>query len=143
MIGTALLCVGGLVVSLGLSGCSGNGDSRPQSEFFGVVTFDDKPMEEGSIHFTSPKTGESAFCNLGEGGAYQVTFPGGDLNESYEVTIKEAVVDTEGIPAHEMPPPVKLSVSLPQRYRQRPTSGLRATLEKPGKNHVDFALTTP
>lgn len=132
---------GMLLLAIFIAGCS-QGDARPAAEFSGKVTFDGVPMEEGSIHFTSPKTGESTFCNIEKEGAYRVLFQDADVGEVYEISVQEAVVNQPDTPAHEMKPPPKLTVNLPRKYKARATSGLTATLAKPGVNLTDVALTS-
>lgn len=129
--------VTGLLIT---NGCSNNG-GRPPVEIHGVVTFDGQPLEEASILFVSPKTGESASSNLGPGGTYKVTFGEADIGESYQVAINPLIVDLTGIPASEVKPPPPLNPKLPKKYRSRTTSNLTALVKAPGKNEFNFDLS--
>jgi len=124
-----------------LAGCPAD-DSRPVAEFTGQVSFDGQPMGEGSIHFTSPKTGEGFNANIGEDGKYTVKVGFADVGEVYEVVVSETLVNPPGTPMNQLKVPPKLSVKLPNRYRARPTSGLKAKLEKAGTNTANFELTS-
>ncbi|WP_437192628.1 hypothetical protein [Planctomicrobium sp. SH527] len=126
---------------LSFHGC-GNNSGRPPVEIHGVVKFNGEPLEEGSIHFTSPKTGESAGVNIGQAGTYQVKFNEADIGEAYEVSIGQTIVDQTGIPASELQPPPPLKAKIPRRYMARNTSKLTAAVKAPGKNQVDFDLTS-
>jgi len=121
-----------------LTGCSGRRE-RPAASFHGIVTLDGKPLEEGSIHFTSPRTGEVAYVNLEKSGTYEVSFPEVDLGEEYEVAVAPTVITFES-KAH-TGFARSMNVKLPKKYMDRRTSGLRAKIEQPGKNQFDFVLT--
>jgi len=122
-----------------LAACGRNSDSRPSAVLNGTATLDGKPLEEGSLYIASRKTGESAYCNLGPGGTFQVTFPSADINETYEAWITRTDPNPEGTPADEGKPPLKFAVNIPKKYFSRTDSGLTTTL-KPGENQVNFAL---
>ena len=120
----------GLAVSLALGmtfGC-GTGDSRPSAEIQGVVQFDGQPLEEGSVHFSSTKSGETAYANLGPGGAYTVTFDEVDAGQVYEVAVTKPVneeLDAHAFEASQQAP----TVSIPPKYTNRATSGLSLTVQ--------------
>lgn len=77
------------------SGCGGKTDDRPEVAINGVVTLNGAALNEGSIHFRSTKTGESAYINLTAGGKYSITFPKADIGSEYEVSIAPPVVEIE------------------------------------------------
>lgn len=121
-------------------GCGGSEhDRRPQAEFTGVVTLDGKPLEEGSIHFVSPQTGETAAVNLGSGGAYSLVFPAVDIGAEYQVLIRNTM-PPEALDASNLPPIPKMTITLPKKYTDRMTSDLKAKVEQGGKNTFDFNL---
>lgn len=120
-------------------GCGGS-DERPSGEFHGVITLNGKPLEGGSVHFTSPKTGETVSANLASEGQYSIKLPALDVGEVYEVAVaSEAIVSGE-VHAHEPLPTSSSSVKVPAKYSNRRTSGLTATVEKSGKQQFDFEL---
>ncbi len=129
-----LLCSG--VVSFGCSGRS----ARPPATIEGVVTLDGEPLPQGSIHFTSPLTGESAYVNLEPGGTYSVTFPEADVGEAYEVSIQKPQIEEDD--AHARVAPVKMDVKIPPKYTDRTTSGLTYEIQDGGTQTFDVELTS-
>lgn len=133
------ILVGLVVVATNLSGCQQK-NARPSVQIKGVVTFDGVPLEEGSIHFSSSKTGESAYSNLAAGGQYQITFVEADLGEKYAVSIGRTVLDESEVQAADLKPQPPLKAKIPKRYLDRQSSGLSAVVKDAGKNEIDFAL---
>ncbi len=137
---SAIVTVYCLLASL-VIGC-GESDPRPPVEISGVVNLDGAPLQEGSIHFTSGQTGETSYANLNEKGQYSLKFPKADLNTQYEIKIGPPVVDEQDAHALENNPPSKMKQSIPKKYLNRTTSGLKVKIEKDGKNEFDFDLTS-
>ncbi len=121
-----------------VSGCGGNTDDRPEVTINGVVTLNGAALNEGSVHYRSTKTGESAYVNLTAGGKYSITFPKADIGSEYEVSIAPPVVEVENPLEQKKQPKVKNLV--PKKYTDRTTSGLKVKIEKPGENNFDFDL---
>lgn len=123
-----------------LAGCGGDDDDRPTATIIGQVTLDGAPLSSGSIQFTSPKTGESAYANLDSEGRYRVTFPKADVGSDYDVTVGRAVDENQDPTAlaEDMPKPGPNPV--PRKYSDRTTSGLKATIANPGENQFDVHL---
>ena len=121
------------------AGCSDEA-VRPPAAIAGIVTLGDEPLKSGSIQFTSPDTGESAYSNLDENGRYRVEFPAADVGALYEVTVGPAVEeDVDATAVAENPQP-RTESQVPQKYRQRTTSGLSFRLASEGENTYDVAL---
>lgn len=123
-----------------LSGCGSDPDSRPTVEIKGTVTMDGSPLQEASIQFTSPKTGESAYANLDENGKYSITFPKADIGSAYEITITPPVVEEENAMALAEQAQNKSTMKIPAKYSDRTTSGLSARVEQAGTNEANFEL---
>ena len=128
----------GIVLVL-LSGC-GRTEIRPPGSFSGVVTLDEKPLESGSIQFTSLRSGEAAYCNLDTVGRYSVKFPEADLGTEYQVTVGQPIEEEVDAIDSLSKPVSKAKNSVPVRYGNRGTSGLSATLKLSGDNQNDFHL---
>lgn len=123
-----------------LAGCGGDTDSRPAVEIKGTVTLDGAPLQEASIQFTSPKTGESAYANLDQNGQYAITFPKADIGTDYEITITPPVVEEENAMALAEQANKKPETKIPAKYSNRTTSGLTAKVEEAGTNEANFDL---
>jgi len=121
-------------------GCSGGTDERPPIEITGTVTLDGKPLKDGSIHFTSPKTGETAYANLDGSGMYTISFPKADINSAYEVTIKPPVVEEQDAMALAEKPQKKTETKIPAKYSDRTTSGLTTKIEQEGTTEANFDI---
>lgn len=122
-----------------IAGCGGAG-ARPSASISGQVRLDGAPLSAGSIHFTSPKTGETAYANLDGNGRYRVTFPEADLGAEYEVAVRAPVdEDIDATALLENPQP-RTETVIPQKYTDRTTSGLRAEIARAGENEFDFEL---
>jgi len=130
-----MLIVCGVICSFG--GCKGKSDGRPSAQISGRVTLDGKPLSEGSIQFTSSKTGESAYSNLSDEGSYSIFFPSVDIGAEYAVTLGPPVNDLEEQEAQAIKP---LRLMFPRKYTRRTSSGLTAKIEKLGDNEFSFDL---
>jgi hypothetical protein len=133
-----------------LAGCGHRGpETAPVS---GKVTYAGKPVADGTIMFWSAAGGTVATAKLGPDGSYRLaTHPNldGAVLGAQQVTIaidfEELLAKTPGKekeltalrgPVH---PRVQIPGSLPLRYGERQTSGLKAEV-KPGPNTIDFNL---
>lgn len=129
-----------LFMTVLLVGCSGDSDARPAVEIKGTVTLDGSPLQQASIQFTSPKTGESAYANLNENGQYSIAFPKADIGSAYEVTISAPVVEEENAMALAEQPQKKTTTKIPAQYSKRTTSDLSVRVEQAGTNEANFDL---
>lgn len=112
----------------------------PTVEVAGKVTLDGKPFSEGSIWFSSARSGAGFHTNLKPDGQYSVKVLDVQLGETYGVFIgglepaDPNEVDPSGNPKGIPVPPV------PAKYREAKTSGLTAVIDKPGQVTFDFDL---
>src|SRR3954469_14302895 len=60
--------------SVALAGC-GQGGKFPRYKVSGKVTYQSQPVEEGTITFEDPTTGQTNEGTLGSGGAYSTELP--------------------------------------------------------------------
>ena len=125
----------GLLTALPI-GCS---SGPPTGEVKGKVTFQGKPVAEGSITFDNPQEGGTAGADLSSDGTYVVK--GGVVVGEYLVTITPAMhmVDTD--PGRTPPSPEeKPAPDIPESYRMPGTTTLRATVKR-GQNELNFDMT--
>ena len=129
-----------ILITTSFSGCNGSTDSRPAVEINGTVTLDGDPLQEGSIQFSSPKTGESAYANLDANGHYSISFPQADIGTEYEIIVNPPVVEEENAMALAEKPKAKSTMKIPAKYSNRTTSGLKAKIQQAGSNEANFEL---
>jgi hypothetical protein len=108
----------------------------------GVVTFDDKPLPNALVSFHPVKSGPIPYGRTDDNGRYEIQTGGsvGLTPGEYLITIaaNEAQENAPAPPAEGgEPPPVPLLT--PERYANKGTSGLRATVRS-GANKLDFNL---
>jgi len=105
----------------------------------GKVTFQGKPVKEGSITFLNPKEGGAAEATIGADGGY--TVPGGVAVGEYVVEIKPLMEIKDTDPGKSPPAPVeKAAPDIPKKYRMQGTTPLRASV-KTGPNEINFKMT--
>ncbi len=151
----ALLALGVLSVL----GCgSGPGDLNPVS---GKVTLDGEPLAGATVSFSpvSDDSGRPAVGTTNEQGVYELTDmrfsqagPGVAPGE-YQVTISKTSVAEQSYPEEDdpnygdLPDPTGTGSSavkslVPEKYGDRSSSGLTATVESGSNENVDFELTS-
>lgn len=135
-IGSCLLLIAG---SLAV-GCGG-GDARPGATIEGTVLLDGQPLEMGSVHFTSPQSGETTYANLDSNGKYAVEFPKVDVGQRYLISVDKPVFVAEDAYAP-LPPQPKMKRKIPPKYTSRTNSGLEVEIEKGGKLTHDIELSS-
>lgn len=120
--------------ALSLVGCkSGSG---PAGEVSGKVTFEGKPVTEGTVTFQSDAgTGDEGTLNAE--GAYSLKrpLPTGD----YKVFILPPVVKSVDPKTRRTVSDLKPMPDIPEKYRSQATSDLKAKIE-PGKNVHNFEM---
>jgi hypothetical protein len=123
--------VAALLAGLAGLGCS-SGD--PLLAVQGKVTFQGRPVAEGTVQFNDAKTGRGAEVEIGPGGAYQAQLPAGD----YAVVVLPPlrVVRSKGGPPD---PQFKKVPDVPDKYRSTATSRLTAEV-RAGQTTHDFDL---
>ena len=132
---------------------AGCGPSYPACyEVRGKVTFDGQPVTQGTITFY-PDEGRSAMGKIQPDGSYTLTTfnaEDGALPGNHSVTIKATSVSGPAAPASfeeelaraNVPAPTgerTVTWLVPQRFSQRESSGLSATVQKKS-NTIDFDL---
>jgi hypothetical protein len=117
------------------NGCS-QGPAR--GEVKGKVTFQGKPVKEGTVTFLNPKEGGAAEAQINQDGTYAVQ-GGVDLG-SYLVVITPPVEIVDTDPGKSPPAPVEKDMpDIPVAYRQQGTTTLNAEV-KAGQNEFDFDM---
>lgn len=123
-----------------LSGCGGGGGSVS-----GTVTLDGNPLKGGVVTFHPVAGGASAIGAVSKDGTYEVAI-GNELGlppGEYIVTVDAAETVTSepglaGGPPKPPPPPKRIT---PDKYANKDTSDLRATV-KTGSNKIPLELTS-
>jgi hypothetical protein len=120
-----------LAVSL-IGGCAKTG--RQMVPVHGAVTFQGKPVTEGTVQFNDPTNGDAPSADLKPDGTYAMTVPEGH----YTVSILPVLVNTggDGVPNLVY----KTTAGIPAKYRDGTKSGLTADVS-PTATQFDFALT--
>lgn len=138
-----LVAVGMLFVQI--AGCSGEGPDYETGQVSGTVTFDGKPVTEGSVTFHSEELGTGGTADLGSGGTFTVRgAEGAGLRVgSYVVRISPPPQDFgDGDPNKPAPTIApKEFPNIPEKYRDSKTSGLKADV-KAGPNEFKFEMTS-
>ncbi len=118
-------------------GC-GSGGGPETAEVVGVVSYDGKPLTEGSAQFF-PLNGKSAHGNIGADGKFSAAIPNGKGVPLGTCQIA-VVVTKEGnpIPGERIKQVVWL---IPQRFGSPATSGLAAEIQ-PGRNELKIDLSS-
>lgn len=121
------------------AGCDSRG---PTVEVSGKVTLDGAPFSQGSVWFTSPRSGSGFRANLREDGTFVVRVLEVKYGEVYGVHISgrqleagetPAKLDAGGNPLIPSPP-------VPRRYQEYSSSGLTAKIDRDGARHFVFDL---
>jgi len=128
----------GLTLLLLLTACCpgcGSGDKNSRYKVTGKVTYQAGPVEEGTVTFEDPATGQVNSSPLGSGGAYALELPPGE----YKISVAPPLVETKG--TGDSPPdmvPKKVS-NIPKKYWVQESSKLSAEVAK-DKRKFDFEL---
>jgi hypothetical protein len=124
-----------IAICCGLTQGCGQADKFPRYKISGKVTYQSQPVEEGTITFEDPTTGQVNSGALGSGGAYSTELPPG----GFKVSVSPPLVETKG--TGDSPPdmiPKKVN-NIPKKYWVQETSGLSADISK-DKRSFDFDL---
>jgi len=105
----------------------------------GTVTFNGTPVEGANVSFFGQQGRPAAGVSDGQGRFRLMTFAPGDgaLPGEYEVVVTKTEAPSED-PNRPYPPVRSL---LPERYGNRASSGLRASVRPDEKNDFTFELT--
>jgi hypothetical protein len=130
------LAIAGALWTVGTAGCS---SGPATSSVKGKVTFQGKPVTEGTVTFLNPTEGGAAEAQINKDGS--IAFQGGVMPGEYLVVITPPIhiVDTD--PGKSPPAPMeKPAPDIPPKYRMQGTTKLRASV-KPGPNEFTFDMT--
>jgi hypothetical protein len=137
------LCIG----ILAFSGC-GNApaDTPPLAPVTGTISFDGKPLTQGTIQFTPDSTqgtsGRMALGQIQSDGTYQLTTisSGDGAQVGHHIVTIQAYESTPFDPNN--PKPTTTKSLLPERYADPAQSNLKAEVVAGKTNSIDFKLTT-
>lgn len=125
MCATPCVAVWLFIFLMGVTGCK-NTNSQPSGvKIEGTVSYQGKPISEGTIHFSDQSQGTGGSATIGADGHYisNSTLPYGDYDVSIQPPLIEIQVPnaapTEGF--KEMP-------EIPKKFRSAVTSGLTANI---------------
>jgi hypothetical protein len=118
----AILLSGGTIGILA-AGCSSDSGRYGVQ---GKVTFKGQPVEEGTITFEDPATGQVNSSPLAAGGAYSMELPAGD----FKVSVAPPLVEVKS--GADTPPDLvpKSVANIPKKYWVQEKSGLSAKVAK-------------
>ena len=130
-----------LMLAFLLTGCGADPDSGVTVQVSGKVTLDSQPVSEGTIWFSSDRSGAEFNAILESDGTYDLTIPDVYPGESFGIFIggispEEGAEDEDGNPLPDSPSPV------PAMYQESATSGLTAIIKEDGVHTFDFELTS-
>jgi hypothetical protein len=125
-----------------IAGCGGPADELPRQAVGGSVTFNGKPLKEGSIQFQPASTREATAAGGPiVDGKYSIAKSEGLVPGKYQVIISgikaEAVATKAELPGESKPAPVAKD-PIPAEYNAR--SKLTAEIKKDAANAFDFDL---
>jgi hypothetical protein len=123
-----------LLALLTVLGCSSD-DKLARFKVTGKVTYQAQPVEEGTITFENPASGQVNSSPLAAGGLYTMELPAGD----YRVSIAPPLIETKG--TGDSPPDMvpKKVANIPKKYWVQEKSGLSAQVSK-DKRTFEFEL---
>ncbi len=121
------------LLALGLAALAGCAAEEKPVAVKGTVTFQGRPVAEGSVQFTDERTGRGAQVDLRPDGGYEAEL----FAASYKVVVTPPylVDESSGVPN----PKYKKVKDIPRKYHSTATSGLAAEVA-PDKTVHDFAL---
>jgi len=130
------MILGAALTSALLVACNnGKVRGKVRGEITVTVTYDNKPVTEGTVELSNPETGEGG---------------GGNLNAEGVATLKGVAVGTYTVtvlpifpepPTPDSPPPVmKEYPNIPEKFRRQNTSPLKAEVKQGEPGHFKFEL---
>jgi hypothetical protein len=118
------------------SGCS----SGPvKGQVHGKVTFNGRPVKEGTVTFLNTKDGGAAEGSINADGTYVVQ--GGAIVGDYDKVEIKPLMELKDTDPGKTPPAMveKPAPDIPPKYRMQGATPLKATV-KPGKNEINFDM---
>jgi len=142
----AFTLLGGLIL-VGLTGCGRKSDRLKTAPASGSVTFNGKPVPQGSLLFIPTVPGPPGQANLKPDGTFVAgtyEIDDGLVPGEYAVAITgqmEVEPEPTATPLAENAGKTKAPEQLPEKYGSYKTSGLTATVELGEKHDLNFDLT--
>jgi len=134
------LVVGCVAAMMFATGC-GQGDASGRQAISGTVTFQGKPLDQGTIQIISLDPGKQAISGgMIKDGKFSVTADKGLLPGKYRVRISSPDTGSAGAaPAMPGDPAPVAKERIPPEY-SGPESKLEIEITKGGKNHFDLEI---
>jgi hypothetical protein len=117
-----------------IAGC-GPSDPLARYSVSGKVTYQGKPVEEGTITFEDPAAGQVNSAELGSGGSYSVELPAGD----FKVSVSPPLVETKAGPDTPGDLVPKKVANIPKKYWVQESAGISAKVTS-DQTTFDFEL---
>jgi hypothetical protein len=117
-----------LAITLPLAGCGGPELPR-MHKVSGVVSFDGKPVNEGTVMFLHAATQDSQQAELGPEGEFELEVREGQ----HKVAVEPIVIETPPSATSPGSSDYKKVSNIPARYRSADTSGFTANVTSPGE----------
>ena len=124
-----------LAIVLPLAGCGGP-ELPTTHKVSGVVSFEGRPVDEGTVMFLHSATQDSQQAELGPGGAFQVEVREGE----HKVAVEPIVIETPSSATSPGSSDYKKVSNIPARYRSADTSGFTANVVAPAE--LTFEMTS-
>lgn len=133
-------------LTLGMAGCGGKSDRQPTTPVSGIVTFEGKPVPQGTVMFLPVVPGPPGQANLKPdgtfvAGTYEVS--DGLIPGEYTITVvgqMEIDPPTTETPLAENAGKTKAPQQIPDQFGSSKTSGLTASIKKGEKHDLKFEL---
>lgn len=133
---------GCLAVTL-TSGCGYSGNGYELAPVTGVIVYNGKPLERGSLMFTPVDDGPSAQGIIEEGGRFSMTTVGdtGAVIGKHEISIViPGALDGPMLPENMIKSPKKKVLDLPEHFSDPKRSGLQVEVHA-GDNNLKLELS--
>ena len=130
-VGRVLIGLALPVAVLALTGCGNSGKTR--GNVSGQVTYNNKPVTEGEVHFYAKERGAGGSAKIDSSGNYAVT----DLETGKYAVYVAPAPPVAGDP--KLGPPKAASSTIPKKARDPETSGLSFTVQE-GNNDFKIEL---
>ncbi len=119
-----------------IAGCSGAASNNPSVMVQGNVTYQGKPVEEGTVNFYDSKQGTGGSAEIESGGSYKTATP--IVHGNYEVSINPPLEEKEMKGSMPSMQPKEMA-NIPPKYRNGKSSGFKATVSG-SETEFDFNM---
>jgi hypothetical protein len=121
------------VFGVTVAGCSGRRTKPGYIKLTGIVQYEGKPLQRGSVLFAPSLPGDTGSALIGVDGSFSVMLAPGDYSVAVRCYDDDATISESG----EYTPPTSL---IPERYTDANDSGLTVSV-KAGVRPVSFSLS--